>query len=81
MKALSFKLDEDIFKDVEKITYELKIARNRYINDAINMYNNLFKKRVLKKQLRKESKLVHENSMRILKEFELLDNEMFGDED
>lgn len=71
MKALSLKLDEEIFEEVEKITSELKIARNKYFNSAIAIYNKFYKRRILKKKLAKESKIVAENSMEILREFEL----------
>lgn len=80
MKALSLKLEEDIFKEAEKITSELNIARNKYFNNAIDSLNKFYKRRLLKKKLSKESKLVAKNSMEILKEFEQLDDEFFLDE-
>jgi hypothetical protein len=55
MKTLSLKLDNKIFEETEQITYSLKLARNRYINEAINMYNLYNKRKLLKKQLAKES--------------------------
>lgn len=72
MKTLSLKLDDGIFADSEKITSELKIARNRYINEAVKIYNLYNKKRLLKKQLLKESKIVRNDSMEVLAEFERL---------
>lgn len=72
MKTLSLKLDDAIFIDTESITSELKLPRNRYINDAVKMYNLFNKRRLLKKQLEKESGLVKEESMEILSEFEKL---------
>jgi hypothetical protein len=72
MKTLSLKLDDGIFADSEKITSELKIARNRYINEAVKIYNLYHKKRLLKKQLLKESKIVRKDSMEVLAEFERL---------
>lgn len=36
MKSLSLKLDEKVFDDTEEITNKLNIARNRYINDALD---------------------------------------------
>jgi hypothetical protein len=72
MKTLSLKLDDGIFADSEKITSELKIARNRYINEAVKIYNLYNKKRLLKKQLLKESKAVRKDSMEVLAEFERL---------
>jgi predicted transcriptional regulator len=75
MKTLSLKLDDDIFDETDKITSKLKLARNRYINDALKMFNAYKKRQLLKEQLTKESKLVSEDSMDILKEFEQMENE------
>ena len=75
MKTLSLKLDEDIFNDAEIITSKLKMARNRYINDAVKIYNQFNKRRLLKLQLEKESKLTRKESMEILKEVEKIVDE------
>jgi hypothetical protein len=39
MKTLSLKLDDHIFDDAEEMTSKLNLARNRYINEAVNIYN------------------------------------------
>lgn len=75
MKNLSLKLDDVTFEEAEKITAQLNIARNRYINEAIHLYNLYQKKRLLKAQLAKESGLTAEHSLSILAEFEQLDDE------
>ena len=75
MKTLSLKLDDKIFDEAEELTSKLKLARNRYINEAVNIYNIYNKRRLLKKQLVKESKLTSADSMDILREFEKLINE------
>ena len=72
MKTLSLKLDDAIYEEADKITAKLKIARNRYINEAVKIYNTVNKKRLLKKQLLKESKLTRKDSMNVLSEFEKL---------
>jgi predicted transcriptional regulator len=72
MKVLSLKLDDEIYNDTEKITAKMKLARNRYINEAVNLYNLYNKRRLLKKQLERESKLTRTDSMEILQEFEQL---------
>lgn len=72
MKTLSLKLDDKIFDDTEEMTSKLKLARNRYINEAVSIYNLFNKRRLLKKQLLKESKLTSKDSMEVLKEFEKL---------
>ncbi|MEJ7610165.1 MAG: hypothetical protein WKF88_03190 [Ferruginibacter sp.] len=70
MKTLSLKLDDKIFEETEEVTSKLKLARNRYINEAVSIYNLFNKRRLLKKQLIKESKLTSKDSMKILAEFE-----------
>lgn len=75
MKTLSLKLDDEIFDEAEKITSKLRVARNRYINEAVSLYNQYNKRRLLKSQLAMESKLTREDSMEILQEFENLIDE------
>jgi predicted transcriptional regulator len=75
MKTLSLKLDDEIFDEAEEITGALKVARNRYINEAVSIYNRVNKKRLLKTQLAKESVLTSKDSMDILHEFEKLIDE------
>jgi predicted transcriptional regulator len=72
MKTLSLKLDDDIFDETEEITAKLRLARNRYINEAVNMYNLVQKRRLLKKSLAKESAVAATESMEILREFDQL---------
>lgn len=76
MKTLSLKLDDIVFKETEEVVSELKLTRNRYINEALTLYNQFNKRRVLKKKLTKESMLVHESSAEVLAEFEKLADEI-----
>ncbi len=75
MKTLSLKLDDEIFEEAEELTSKLKLARNRYINEAVSIYNLYNKRRLLKMQLMKESKLTNKDSMDVLHEFEKLMDE------
>lgn len=75
MKNLSLKLEDDIFMETEKILSKIRKPRNRYINEAIEFYNKLYRRRLLSKKLAKESKIVAEDSMRVLAEFESLHDE------
>lgn len=70
MKTISLKLDDEIFLEVEEITRALKVSRNRYISEAVSIYNQVHKRRLLKTQLEKESALTSKDSMDILNEFE-----------
>ncbi|MFM7747846.1 MAG: hypothetical protein ACKO7X_08000 [Bacteroidota bacterium] len=76
MKSLSLKLEDDIFEEAEHITGQLNLPRNRNINKAVKVYNLFNKRRLIQKQLQKESLKTRKESMAILREFE-----RFMDED
>lgn len=75
MKTLSLKLDDDIFSETEKMTAELKMARNRYINEALKKFNEYNRKRTLRAELQRASKAVMANSLEVLAEFEALEDD------
>lgn len=75
MKNLSLKMDDGIFSETERITARIRINRNRYINEAVDFYNHLQKRRLIARQLQKESRSVMDESMKILAEFEKLQDE------
>lgn len=75
MKNLSLKLEDNIFLETEKIVLRVKKNRNRYFNEAIELYNKLHRRNLLSKQLSKESKLVSADSLKVLAEFEKLKDE------
>ena len=75
MKNLSLKMDEKVFHETERILMKIRKNRNRYINEAVAFYNTLQKRRIISNQLKKESKLVRDESMKILQEFENISDE------
>ena len=76
MKTLSLKLDEVVYKETEQLLEKIKKPRNRYINEAISYYNRIQRRKLIANQLVFESKIVSEDSLAILSEFEKLeDNE------
>lgn len=75
MKNLSLKMDDTIFKETEIITARINKSRNRYINEAVQFYNLLQRRKLLSHQLQKESRIVREESMKVLAQFEKLQNE------
>jgi len=75
MKNLSLKMDDPIFEETEQILSEINKNRNRYINEAVQFYNLLQKRQILSKQLQSESRLVQNESMKVLAEFESLEDE------
>ena len=72
MKTLSLKLDDSIFQETEKLVKEINQPKNRYINEALNFYNKIQNRKILAKKLEAESKLVREESIKVLEEFEKL---------
>ena len=75
MKNLSLKMDDTVFNETEKIITKISKNRNRYINEAVQFYNLLQKRKIISRQLQKESKIVQEESMKVLAEFEKLRDE------
>ena len=75
MKTLSLKLEDQIFNEAEGVIAKVKKTRNRYINEAVDYYNRFNKRKILAATLAKESKLVQEESMSVLAEFERISHE------
>jgi metal-responsive CopG/Arc/MetJ family transcriptional regulator len=75
MKILSLKLDDNIFKETESVISRIKKSRNRYINEAVAYYNKINKRKLIAQKLAEESKLVSKESIKILAEFEKLQDE------
>ena len=75
MKVLSLKLREDVFSEVEKVVKKIRIPRNAYINQALLFYNKLNKRKLLRKQLEKESQSVQAVSLEVLAEMEKLEDD------
>lgn len=75
MKTISLKLDDEISRETEEVLSVLKKARNRYINEAINHYNKIHKRKQIEAQLKIESRNVRDSSLEVLKEFERLDDD------
>lgn len=72
MKIVSLKIEESIFVETEKILERISISRNRYINEAIDYYNKVQKRKDIEQRLKSESYLVQEDSMNTLNDFENL---------
>ncbi len=74
MKTVSLKIDDAIFGETEKILERIKKPRNRYINEALDYYNKMQRRDMIREKLKKESALVNKESMKVLKEFEEIEN-------
>ena len=77
-KPVLLKINDEIFKETGAIISQTHISRNTYINEALSMYNKINKRRTLKKQIQYESRLVRQNSVELLEEFERLEDEIPG---
>lgn len=75
-KLLSLKLQDKVFLDAEEILRRSRKPRNAYFNEAINLYNKLWKRKLLKKTLAEESAMVADESLLVLEAFELLEDEL-----
>ncbi len=75
MKTLSLKLDDNIFNETEEVLTKVKKSRNRYINEAVDYYNRINRRSLISKKLAMESRLVQKESLAVLAEFEILQDE------
>lgn len=75
MKTLSLELDDDIFSKTGKMTAELKMDPNSYINEALRKFNEYNHKLALRAELQRASKAVMANSMEVLAELEALEDD------
>jgi len=73
MKTISLKIDDSIFGETENILSKIKKPRNTYINEALEYYNKIQRRKILESKLKKESALVKAESISVLNEFEEID--------
>lgn len=73
-KALSLKLDEPTYREVEKIRKKLKLPRNTYIRKALSHYNALYARKMLERDYRNASRRLGATHLEYLRETELLED-------
>ena len=76
MKVLSLKLKENIFTEAEEVVKQFHISRNAYINQALQFYNQLNRRKLLRKKLQEESKFAISTSLEVLREMEKLEDHL-----
>jgi hypothetical protein len=74
MKTLSLKLDNSVFEETEQLLDKIQKTRNRYINEALQYYNQIQKKKLIEQLLIIDSKIVSDESMKVLHEFENIED-------
>ncbi len=79
MKTICIKLDDKIFEETDRIAGKLNMARNRYINEALEAYNRLISRKFLKEKLLKESNQICRSSMEVLRDLERITDGLFDD--
>jgi len=80
-KNLSLKLQDEIFEETEQVLRKVKRPRNAYINEAIDFYNKLIARKLLKNELVRESSILAAGSMAVLEEFEQFEENLPGEAD
>jgi hypothetical protein len=73
MMIIPLKIEETIFTETDKIIEQCDISRNKYINEALDNYNKIQRNKLLEKILKKESSLVSKESIKVLREFEIIE--------
>ena len=73
-KALSLKLDEATYNELEKIRKKLKLPRNSYIRKAVGHYNSLYARKLLEREYRNASRRLGAAHLECLRESELLED-------
>lgn len=73
-KALSLKMDEQIFSETEDVIRKIHVPRNAYINKAVAFYNRLNKRRLVKNRLLKDVSLLKGDTKEFIRNFELLED-------
>jgi hypothetical protein len=69
-------LQDGVYEETEEILRKSRKARNAYFNEAINLYNKLWRRKLLKRELTKESALVSADSLEVLEVFERLEDKL-----
>ena len=75
-KLLSLKLQDKVFQDTEEVLRHVQKPRNAYLNEAVNFYNHLWRRKILKEVLVRESAMVADDSLEVLEAFEQLEDEL-----
>ena len=74
-KLISVKIEERELRKVDHSAQAVGVSRNAYINKALRFFNHLYERRLLAKELRRESELVRQESLTVLQEFETFQDE------
>ena len=79
MKSILLKIDDELYAGLESSAKEMNTSKTGFIKNAIDATIKAYKRSKLEAQLKKESFMVRENSMKINKEFETTLNDGLDD--
>ena len=74
-KLISLKIEETELRKVDHSAQTVGVSRNAYINKALHFFNHFYERRLLAKELRRESEQVRQESLTVLREFETFQDE------
>ena len=74
-KLISLKIEEGELRKIDHSAQTVGVSRNAYINKALRFFNRLYERRLLAKELRRESEQVRQESLTVLREFETFRDE------
>jgi hypothetical protein len=69
-KAISVKIDEEVFLQAERIVRRQHTNRNAYINKAIRLLNRLAERDMLRGVLERESLASRKENAKVLRDFD-----------
>ena len=75
-RLISLKIEEGELRKVDHSAQTVGVSRNAYINKALRFFNHLYERRLLAKELRRESEQVGQESSAVLREFETFQGEV-----
>lgn len=75
-KPISLKIEDSLYQEMERLIKRFHLPKNAYINKAIAHFNKHHKRRLLAEAFRRESQAVQGESMRVLAEFEALEDNL-----
>ena len=74
MNVLSIRLPEDILEEADRHARKLQIPRAEYIRQAIERHNRHAQAEERRRRMARASERVRDESMRVLADFEALDD-------
>ncbi|OGS04996.1 MAG: hypothetical protein A3G41_04825 [Elusimicrobia bacterium RIFCSPLOWO2_12_FULL_59_9] len=74
-RSISLKINDRELRKIDHSAQTVGVSRNAYINRALRFFNHLYERRLLAKELRRESEQVRQESLAVLREFETFQDE------